>query len=242
MPIGSIYSNSYWSSCNQSFNLFAPSSFSCSKGSVFSTLKEARISSFSCIWILFLGGLSEILDVLESSDGITSIAPMVFIGTYSRAIDELLLAQIKSGRLILELNLIAFMRSSCGKSPAWTAWSLVLYLSHNSFISPINFTTETGIDWLVNFFHFERHFSQIKRDELLLSDICELIDPHLPSLSVIWVMLIDFLDVVGIDLASIDEFLSIRDALAVSFEISQVLSHGEIVAGALLVVQYGSSH
>ena len=55
-------------------------------------------------------------------------------------------------------------------------------------------------------------------------------------------MLIDFLDVVGIDLASIDEFLSIRDALAVSFEISQVLSHGDIVAGALLVVQYGSSH
>lgn len=161
MPVWGINSYSHWSSCNHIFNFFTSMSLGNSKRSEFSSLNQTFVSCFGCIRILTLSGLSKIFSIFQSSNGITSIATIIFVRADSWAINKLLLAQIYCIWLIFELNLIALVSSSSSKCPTWTTLSLVLYLSYNTFISPINFSSESYIDRLIELLNFKRHFSQI---------------------------------------------------------------------------------
>jgi len=223
MPVGSINSNCHRSSRNHLFNFLASMAFSNTENSEFSLFNKAWIPIFSSVRIVLLGRLSKVFDILQTSNCISSVTSMIFIGWDSWAINELLFTQVDGVWLVPKLNLITFVSSSGGKSPAWTALPLIFYLSNNSFSPPIDLSIESSIDWLVEFLYFESHFSQIDRDKLLLSDISKLIDSHLPGLWQIFVVIVNSLNIFSIDLASIDQLISIWNRLGVFFQIRKVI-------------------
>lgn len=161
MPVWSVNSHSHWSSCNHIFDFLTSMSLSNSKRSIFSSLKQTFISCFGCVRILTLNGLSKIFNIFQSSDRITTITALIFIRADTWAINKLLLTQINRIWLIFELDLITLVSSSCSKCPTRAAWSLVFYLCYKTFISPVNFSSESYIDRLIKFFNFKRHFPQI---------------------------------------------------------------------------------
>ena len=129
-PVWCINSHSHWSSLNFVVNFWTSCQFTDSISSVNSCVVLTCLI-YGLVRIRSVGGLSEVFNVVQSSDGKSSIASFVSVWWSSCTINQLLFTQSDVAWLMSGLNLIRLMSSLWikheKKSKKW-ACSVYLFL------------------------------------------------------------------------------------------------------------------